>query len=522
MFNPVINNIQERILDRDFRELQSDLLASPLIFTQTLYNIRTGRPFEISNPVGRESHHITIFKALFKVFIGETTRLLIHVPPRYSKTEILINFISWALAIFADANFLYISYSHSLAKKQTQTIREIINLAVYRKLFDVKISSTSSAKDDFETSAGGSVYAAGSGGTICGRGAGIKNCERFGGAIILDDVHKPDEVSSDTIRNGVIDWYYNTMQSRLNNGSKTPIILIGQRLHEADLPSKLMESGDWDSLIIPALDVVDNALWPSMHTKEELLKMKEQEPYVFAAQMQQDPQPAGGGVFKKEWFMTLEDTPKILATFITGDTAETEKTYNDATVFSFWGLYKIKQAGVELDIYGLHWIDCIQEWVEPKDLETLFLDFYVSCMRYDVKPQFAAIEKKSTGTILLSILSKMQGLRVVDINRTKSSGSKTDRFLEIQGIIGNKEVTLPLGRKHTKMCIDHCSKITANNSHRYDDIADTLYDAVKIALIDKTLINLSINQTENHQNNAAKKLADEQRRRQQLRRERKW
>jgi hypothetical protein len=34
------------------------------------------------------------------------------------------------------------------------------------------------------------------------------------------------------------------------------------------------------------------------------------------------------------------------------------------------------------------------------------------------------------------------------------------------------------------MCIDHCRKITANNSHRHDDIADTLYDAVKLALID--------------------------------------
>ncbi len=30
-------------------------------------------------------------------------------------------------------------------------------------------------------------------------------------------------------------------------------------------------------------------------------------------------------------------------------------------------------------------------------------------------------------------------------------------------------------------------KITANDSHRWDDIADTLYDAVKISLIDKTL-----------------------------------
>ena len=29
-------------------------------------------------------------------------------------------------------------------------------------------------------------------------------------------------------------------------------------------------------------------------------KIKEESPYVFASQYQQDPQPAGGGIFKKE------------------------------------------------------------------------------------------------------------------------------------------------------------------------------------------------------------------------------
>jgi hypothetical protein len=32
------------------------------------------------------------------------------------------------------------------------------------------------------------------------------------------------------------------------------------------------------------------------------------------------------------------------------------------------------------------------------------------------------------------------------------------------------------------------SKITANETHRFDDIADTVSDAIKLALIDKTLI----------------------------------
>ena len=37
------------------------------------------------------------------------------------------------------------------------------------------------------------------------------------------------------------------------------------------------------------------------------------------------------------------------------------------------------------------------------------------------------------------------------------------------------------------MCVTHMSKITANNSHRFDDIADTLSDACRLAFIEKTL-----------------------------------
>ena len=106
------NSIEQKLAERDFIDLKTDLLASLLIFIQTMYKIRTGREFEVSKPICRESHHISICKSLFKVFTGETTRLIINVPPRYSKTEILINFVAWTLAHFPDSNYLYVSYSH--------------------------------------------------------------------------------------------------------------------------------------------------------------------------------------------------------------------------------------------------------------------------------------------------------------------------------------------------------------------------------------------------------------------------
>ncbi len=470
--------------DMEKERLQRSLLA----FTQDFYYLRTGRRFELSEPIGRESHYLTICRALVKVMKGETKRLVINVPPRYGKTELLIHFVAWALCQYPDSNFLYVSYSLGLAKKQTKTIRQIVAMNEYKDLFDVGLSGDTTAQGNFETSMSGSVYAAGADGEITGRGAGIKGGHRFGGCIVIDDIHKPSEVSSDTMRQSVNDWYFNTLQSRLNDPENTPIIFIGQRLHEDDLASNLIKTGDWETIIIPTLDAAGNALHPAMHDIPALRKMQETMPYVFSAQYQQDPLPAGGGIFKPEWFYQMEEEPNIIATFITADTAETAKDYNDATVFSFFGLYHIAHGDIDTDILALHWLDCMELRIEPKDLEREFMAFYASCMRYRVKPRIAAIERKSTGVTLTSILKSVRGLTVLDVDRTKSSGNKTTRFLEIQPIIASKQVSIPKDGKHTVMVLEHMRKITANDSHRHDDIADTLYDGIKLGIIDNVIL----------------------------------
>lgn len=475
-------------MERNLTEEKDKLLASLMKFTQDFFFLRTGRRFDLSEPVGRESHYITICRALHRIMKGETTRLIINVPPRYGKTELLIHFVAWALAQFPDSNFLYVSYSLGLAKKQTKTIRQIVSMNEYRDTFGIQMSDDTSAQGNFETAKGGSVYAAGADGEITGRGAGIKGGNRFGGCIVIDDIHKPSEVNSDTIRKSVNEWYFNTLQSRLNEPDKTPIIFIGQRLHEDDLAANLILSGGWETVIIPVLDEAHNPLHPSMHNVDTLAKMQETMPYVFSAQYMQDPLPAGGGIFKPEWFYLMDEEPEIMSTFITADTAETDKSYNDATVFSFFGLYKIRHGDIETDLIGIHWLDCLELRIEPKDLETEFLAFYHSCMRYKVKPRLAAIERKSTGVTLLSILKNIRGLQTMDVERTKSSGNKTTRFLEIQPIVASRQVSLPKEGRHTQKVIDHMRKITANDSHRHDDIADTLYDGIKLGIIENVIM----------------------------------
>jgi hypothetical protein len=230
-----------------------------------------------------------------------------------------------------------------------------------------------------------------------------------------------------------------------------------------------------------------NNFFPEKISTEELLTIKLLDPYTFAAKYQQQPDPPGGGLFKVDNFPLHDHEPVIESTFITADTAETDKSYNDATVFSFWGVYKVTNQYVPTNIYALHWLNCVELRVEPAQLEAEFMQFYAQCMTHPIKPEFAAIEKKSTGTTLLSILKGYQGLRVMEIDRSVSAGSKNSRFLFIQQYINQRLVSLPRYGKHTPRVLEHMKKITPNGMQRYDDIADTCYDAVKLALIDKVL-----------------------------------
>lgn len=487
------NDVQRII---EIEKMRADLLSSPLDFTAAFFKARRGQSFKISNPSGRECRYRTIFRQLKRVFRGECKRLIITIPPRYGKSESVIHFVAWVYAHYADCNTLYVSFSQSVATRQTQTIKDIMENPLYRKLFDVSIDQNSKAKHNFRTSKGGEIFAAGAGGSITSRGAGISGLgsERFGGLIVIDDIHKPTDVHSDTIRKSTNDWYFNTLQSRLNDPMHTPIIVIGQRLHEDDLIANLLMqenpdgSPEWELITLPVLDGHQNPLDEEKHTKELLLEMQKREKYSFSAQYMQNPLPAGGGLFRKEDFKIYDEEPDIVQTFLSVDTAESQSQYADATVFSFWGLYKIVHSGIDTGMWGLHWLACRELRIEPRDLHNEFIDFYSDCMRHRVKPGTAIIERASTGVTLCSVLQGTPGLRILDLRRTVADGSKTDRFIKCERYIAENRISFTEGAKHIQLCVNHCAKITANDSHLHDDIADTMSMAIEAAFINETVL----------------------------------
>ncbi len=475
--------------DIDLDDIRAQLWGSFLDFIQTFFPMVTGRDFLISNPNGRESHFITVSRELTKVARGESRDLLINLPPGFGKSVMVSMFVAWTLSRWPDSQYLYISYSKSLAAKHTDFIKRIIQLQQYRDIFDVHIRQDSRAKDFFQTTAGGSIKAFGSSGSVLGQDAGLPNQDRFSGCVLCDDLIKVDEALSDTIRESVIENYKQTILQRPRSPN-VPIIFIGQRVHEADVAAHMLSPDSerkYKAVILKALDEAGNALYPEVMPKDMLLEKQEKNSYVFCSQYQQDPIAPGSALFHEDDFLILYEEPKILMTFITADTAETSKSYNDASAFSFFGIYEIEEFGQKTGQLGLHWLDCRELRVEPKQLRDEFMDFYGECMLHPVKPMLAAIEKKSTGVTLISILKDIRGLQIRDIERNRASGSKGDRFIQMQPYIASKLVTFTQGARHVNMCINHMKKITANLSHAHDDISDSLFDGIRIALVEKSI-----------------------------------
>ena len=258
----------------------------------------------------RGPHHRIVCDALMRVFRGECKRLIINIPPRYSKTELaVVCFIAWCLGKVPDAEFIHASYAATLAVNNSAQVLSLVQHDAFHEVFP-DCGLANEAKTHWQTTAGGVMYSAGAGGTITGFGAG-KHRPGFGGAIIVDDPHKPDEVKSDVIRQGVLDWFQNTLESR-KNSPETPIIVIMQRLHENDLAGWLLAGGNgekWEHVCLSAITDDGKALWPEKHAIDDLHRMEKAAPYVFAGQYRQRPAPPEGGIIQPDMLQVVEAIP---------------------------------------------------------------------------------------------------------------------------------------------------------------------------------------------------------------------
>ena len=258
-------------------------------------------------------HHLrAICYNLELVERGEIRRLLILMPPRHLKSVCAsIVFPAWVLGRNPAARILCMSYGIDLARRFSRDSRLILKSELSRAVFpELSLDPKRISLDEICTTQNGFRRATSFGGPITGQGGDI---------IIADDVSKAEEVASEAHRDKVYDWFNGTVMTRFDNPKNGAAVLVAQRLHEDDLPGRLIADGGWHVLELPAIATEDKlipvqndvnwdrkkgtALLPDHMDLPELeQKRREIGSRAFEAQYQQRPVPAGGNIIRPEWF----------------------------------------------------------------------------------------------------------------------------------------------------------------------------------------------------------------------------
>ncbi|HHT7463884.1 TPA: DNA-packaging protein [Raoultella ornithinolytica] len=220
-----------------------------LYYSRYFFKQRTGGKMIIA------PHHLAIQRALDRVINGEITRLVINVPPGYTKTELAtINMMGRGLALNKRARFMHLSYSHNLALLNSSTARGMIKSKLYQAMWPMELRDDADSKAMWWNEHGGGVYASSAAGQVTGFRAGHME-PGWQGALIIDDPVKPDDAYSDIVRNGVNNRFNETIKSRLAIET-TPMIVIMQRIHYHDLSGYLLRGGSgekWHHLNLPVI-----------------------------------------------------------------------------------------------------------------------------------------------------------------------------------------------------------------------------------------------------------------------------
>lgn len=294
---------------------------------------------------------------------GEIRRLIISEPPRHMKSlTVSVCWPSWTWIQDPDpdneghglpirpgtwlgpgVSFMYSSYAASLSIRDSVKCRRIIDSRRFRRHWGDRVQFTvdQNQKSRFQNTRGGERIATSVDGQLTGEGGDI---------IAVDDPHNVREAESAAVRESVLEWWDEAMQTRLNDPKRGAFVVIMQRVHERDLTGHILaRNHGWDHLCLPAryeddhptpvrssIGFVDprsegDLLWPARFGEDELAKLEAAlGSYAAAGQLQQRPAPREGGLFKRHWFEIVKAAPANCEWVRHWDLAGTEKiTGND-------------------------------------------------------------------------------------------------------------------------------------------------------------------------------------------------
>jgi predicted phage terminase large subunit-like protein len=299
-------------------------------------------------------HLDLICEGLQSVTDGRTKRLVINVPPGTMKSlTTSVFWPAWEWLTNPGQRWLFTSNGEDLVKRDSRRMRQLINSPEYQELVRLTtpqgrkpwtLAGDQNEKIWYETDATGFRQ--------CFTIRGIATGKR-GGRLVIDDPYdvkelmgSPDRVAGRMAE--VVQIYNTTLESRLNDKRVDAVVLIMQRVHEADLAGVKIAAG-WSSLVLPMefepkrADSKDwrtepgELLEPIRFPREVVDATKAEMPAAtYSALYQQFPTPAEGGLFKRENWVRLpraQFPAKFERKWISGDLAFKGASSSDFCAF---------------------------------------------------------------------------------------------------------------------------------------------------------------------------------------------
>ena len=381
-------------------------------------------------------HIEAICEHLEAVTRGEIRNLVINMPPRHMKSMLVCVFWPvWVWTTNPSARWLYSSYAQTLSIRDSLKCRRIVESGWYKSLWpEMRLALDQNQKARFENSATGYRVSTSVGGAATGEG---------GDFIVCDDPHKVGDSDSQRVREQVLNWWSEEMSTRGNDPKTVAKVIVAQRVHEDDLCGHVIKQGGYDHLCLAAefdghrsstgLNWKDprneegDLLWENRFGVPELDELKQRlGSYAAAAQLQQRPAPAGGGLFKEEWWNFWTDFPASMdevlqswdMSFKGGDTGS-------FVVCQVWGRV------------GSHFylLDQLRKRMSFPETQSAFKEMYARWPN----PHAILVEDKANGP---AIIDSLKG-QIPGIIPVTPDGSKIARASAISALIEAGDVFIP-------------------------------------------------------------------------------
>lgn len=436
-------------------------------------------------------HLILVIELLLYVVQGRVSRLMIFMPPRHGKSELISHyFLTWYLGHFPDKRIILATHSARFSRKWGRKARNLIK-KVGTRLFPVPIElaedSTAADRWDIKGHNGG-LLTIGSGGAILGEGAH--------GFIIDDPTKGFKKARSKAHQEELNDWWFTEAKTRLDTdldkGHKPWVVGIWQRLNKEDLAGQILYKkdekgnivqnepqisfqeaiqilrdggsipyGTWVVLNLPAIAKeedplereVGEALWPEKIPKEELENIKkEMGSFRFEAVYQGEPRDPEGSVFKRKWFRNskmqqkeiMELTEKLPKLRYWDFAASGEEGDATAGLLSSW------------DGETMYFLKLVHGKYSAKRVISEFEKTTLN----DGKDTAIKVEQEPGGMAKLLIqkfrlLKKLKGYRIL-ADKVRKAGDKLTRSFDLQALAEDDKVKI--------------------SDHIYDEIVDELVE----------------------------------------------